>query len=128
MKIARFVRPRNAYVEPYETLRTAAARMRTSGLSALPVIAQGAVVALVTERDLVKAMAVADRPGSALVADVMRSGPVTVAPEDPTPTALLRMLAIGCLDLPVVSDRKLVGSVAARELLAAQAEPHGIAV
>ena len=128
MRVARFIRRRDDYVEPYETLRTAAARMRTSGLSALPVVARGDVVALVTERDLVKAMAVAERPGAALVGDVMKNGVVTVTPDDQASTALLRMLAIGCLDLPVVTDHRLVGVVSARELLAALAVPHGVAV
>jgi CBS domain-containing protein len=43
-------------------------------------------------------------------------------------TALLRMLAIGCLDLPVVLGKKLIGIVSARELLAAHAHVYGVAV
>ncbi len=57
VSIARYVRQRDFYTAPYETLHQAAARMRASGLSALPVVVHGAVVALITEHDLVKAMA-----------------------------------------------------------------------
>jgi len=58
----------------------------------------------------------------------MRTGSISVEPFDEASVALLRMLAIGCLDLPVVNERRLIGMVSARELLAAQAVVHGIAV
>ncbi len=128
MRIARFVRPTWAYVAPADSLHIAAARMRTSGLTALPVVADGAVVALITERDLVRAMAISDRPRAARVADYMRNGSVTVGYDDDASAALLKMLAIGCLDLPVIRGSTLIGMVSARELLAAQAQVHGVAV
>jgi CBS domain-containing protein len=128
VKIARFVREREVGIAYFESLRAAAARMRTTGLSCLPVLRRGDVVALITAGDLVKAMAISDRPGDARVADYMRTGPISVGPDDDTSVALMRMLAIGCFDLPVVHDRGLVGMVSARELLAAQALVHGVAV
>jgi len=128
MKIAGFVRERDVGIAPYENLHAAAARMRTSGSSCLPVLRRGDVVALITAGDLVKAMAISDRPSEARVADYVRTGPITVEPDDDSSVALMRMLAMGCLDLPVVRDRGLVGMVAARELLAAQALVHGVAV
>jgi len=115
-------------VAPADSLHIAAARMRTSGLTALPVVADGAVVALITERDLVRAMAISDRPRAARVADYMRNGSVTVGYDDDASAALLKMLAIGCLDLPVIRGSTLIGMVSARELLAAQAQVHGVAV
>ena len=129
MSIARYVRQRDFYTAPYETLHQAAARMRASGLSALPVVVHGAVVALITEHDLVKAMAICDRPCEAVVGDYMKNGAVSATPDDEAPAALLKMLAIGCLDLPVVTDGdRLLGMVSARELLAMQARLHGVAV
>jgi CBS domain-containing protein len=128
MRIARFVRAKDAHVAPGDTLHNAAARMRTSGLSSLPVVAGATLVALITERDLVQAMAICDRPGAARVADYMKNGSVAVRPDDEASTALLKMLAIGCLDLPVVVDNRLIGMVSARELLAVQAQLYGVAV
>jgi CBS domain-containing protein len=128
MRIARFVRAKDAHVGPGDTLHIAAARMRTSGLSSLPVVAGGTVVALITERDLVKAMAISDRPCEARVFDYMRNGSVSVRPDDEASIALLKMLAIGCLDLPVAIDNRLIGTVSARELLAVQAHVYGVAV
>lgn len=128
MRITRFIREKDAETAANETLHTAAARLRTTGLSCLPVMAGGQVIALITGRDLVKAMALCDRPGEARVGDYMRTGPITVAPDEEAAVALMRMMAIGCLDLPVVSGRRFVGTVSARELLAAQAVVQGVAV
>jgi CBS domain-containing protein len=128
MKIGGFVRERDGGIAQFENLHAAAVRMRTSGLSCLPVLRRGDVVALITAGDLVKAMAISDRPREARVADYMRTGPITVGPDEDGSVALMRMLAIGCLDLPVVRDRGLVGMVSARELLAAQVLVHGVAV
>jgi CBS domain-containing protein len=58
----------------------------------------------------------------------MKHGSVAVRPDDKASTALLKMLAIGCLDLPVVVDNRLIGMVSARELLAVRAQLHGVAV
>jgi CBS domain-containing protein len=128
MRITTFLRQKGATAAPHETLHQAAARMRSAGLSCLPVVRDEGLVALITERDLVKAMAISARPGEATVADYMRTGSISVEPFDDASVALLRMLAIGCLDLPVVNERRLIGMVSARELLAAQAVVHGIAV
>ena len=128
MRITTFIRQKEATAAPHETLHRAAARMRTTGLSCLAVVRADGLVGLITERDLVKAMAICARPGDALVADYMRTGAISVEPYDEASVAMLRMLAIGCLDLPVVNDRRPIGMVSARELLAARTIVHGIAV
>lgn len=128
MRITTYIRQKQATAAPHETLHQAAARMRSAGLSCLPVTRDDGLIALITERDLVKAMAICARPGEALVGDYMRTGAISVEPFDETSVALLRMLAIGCLDLPVVNERQLIGMVSARELLAAQTVLHGVAV
>jgi signal-transduction protein with cAMP-binding, CBS, and nucleotidyltransferase domain len=129
MRITRFIRLRyEATVEPYETLHHAAARMRSTGLSALPVMRRDVVIGLITEKDLVKAIAIGGHPCEARVADYMTTGAIAAAPYDEASVALLKMLAIGCLHLPVVSEHQFVGMVSARELLATQTVVQGVAV
>jgi len=127
MRISRFVHGRVAGVAMGATLRDAAKAMRMSRLSCLPVLRGETVTGLITERDLVKAMALTDRPGSSLVTHYMNEC-LMAAPEDEIPTALAKMLAAGCIDLPVVEHGNLMGVVSARELLAAEAQLQGISV
>jgi len=119
MKVSRFFHQGGAQVQPGQTLREAANKMRLGGVSCLPVMAAGAVVALLTERDLVEALARCDRPGEAHVEDYMSDGSISVGLEDDVAVALVKMLAIGCRHLPVVDGSRLVGMVSARDLFLA---------
>ncbi len=117
MKVDRFYRPHFATVEPTDCLREAATRMRSGGWSCLPVLVEGSVVALITERDLVEAAAHGATPSQALVNDYMSDGAVTTSLDDDISVAATRMFAIGCRHLPVVDSGRLVGMVSARDLL-----------
>jgi CBS domain-containing protein len=127
MSISRFVHGRVVGVSVGATLREAAKAMRLSRLSCLPVMRGDTVTGLITERDLVKAMALTDRPGSSLVSHYVNDC-VMAAAEDEIPSAVAKMLAAGCIDLPVVERGNLMGVVSARELLAAEAQLQGVSV
>jgi CBS domain-containing protein len=127
MSIAQFVHGRVVGVSVAATLRDAAKAMRLCRLSSLPVLSGETVTGLITEKDLVKAMALTDRPGSSLVIHYMNDC-LMAAPEDEVPTAIAKMLAAGCIDLPVVDRGNLMGVVSGRELLAAEAQLQGISV
>lgn len=127
MNISRFVHKRMVGIAPAATLREAAKAMRISHLSCLAVLRGETVVGLITERDLVKAMALSDRPGNGFVAHHMNDF-VTASREDEIPHAVAKMLAAGCIDLPVVEHGNLVGVVSAPELLAAEARLQRIPV
>lgn len=124
MKVDRVYRPHFAAVEPTDCLREAATRMRNGGWSCLPVLIEGSVVALITERDLVEAAAHGARPSDALVNDYMSDGSVTVSLDDDISIAATKMFAIGCRHLPVTDSGRLVGMISARDLLL-QAERAG---
>lgn len=130
MKVNRFYRPHFAHVVPTDSLREAARRMRSGSWSCLPVLVDGAVVALITERDLVEAAAHGAGPSDALVNDYMSDGSVTVSLDDDISVAATKMLAIGCRHLPVMDAGHLVGMVSARDLLlqVARAEARGVLV
>jgi CBS domain-containing protein len=116
MKVRRFYRQSTAHLQPGETLREAAVKMRAGGFSCLPVIVNGSVVAILSERDMIEAMSKGQRPGEAYVADYMSDGSIAVSPEDDIAVALVKMLAIGSRHLPVIEGGRLLGIVSARDL------------
>jgi CBS domain-containing protein len=130
VKIAMIYHPGIPYAAPAESLRDAAAEMRRHGLSCLPVMADGELIGILTERDIVEAAAKGVAPSVAQVTDYMNDGPVAVSVEDDSSAAGVKMLAIGCRHLPVVDRGELVGVVSARDifLASARSEAEGVLV
>jgi|SRR5215472_19197284 len=104
------------YAAPAESLRDAAADMRKSLVSCLPVMSGGVLVGVLTERDIVEATANGVRPSDGQVRDYMHDGGVAVSAEDDSSVAAARMLAVGCRHLPVLDRGELVGMVSAQEI------------
>lgn len=121
MKVRKFYRPGAVLTSPEESLRDAAKKMRRAALSCLPVVHDGKVVAIVTERDIVDAAAKGALPTVARVADYMNDHSSGVALDDDSTAAQLKMLAIGCRHLPVIEGGQVVGMVAARDLYVMEA-------
>ncbi len=104
-------------IEGWESVRQAAKRMHEAGISCLPVVSGDDLLGIITERDVVEAMADSATSAGAAVVDYMTETPRTISPEDDITLAATQMLATGCRHLPVVEDGKLVGIVSARDLL-----------
>lgn len=117
MKVSKVFHRGAARVEAWQTLGEAARLMKARGISCLAVMSGDDLVGIITERDLVEALAGSDRPGSAPVFDYMSEEPKTVTVEDECSVAVTEMLATGCRHLPVMDHEKLVGIVSARDLL-----------
>jgi CBS domain-containing protein len=79
------------------------------------------LVGIVTERDMIAALAEGADPATATVADYMTDQPVTVAPDDDLEVAARRMAELGVRHLPVVDGHQLVGVLSVRDLLSDQA-------
>lgn len=124
MKVRRFYQPSSVFVEPWNSLREAAAEMRKLGFSCLPVVLKGDVVGIITESDLVEAVAGAPAASDQHVVDYMSESPVTVSLDDDSAVAATRMLAIGCHHLPVLDGGRLVGIVSAADLILLAARAH----
>ena len=106
-------------VAPTDTLATAAEAMRRRDVSSAVVLRDGAVVGILTERDLTRAAAAGAPAATTLVARWMTADPVTLPPNSEITTALERMLERNVRHLPVCAAGSLVGTVSLRQLVRA---------
>ena len=127
MQIREIMSPDIEVVDRNDNLRTVEERMATKQLRHLPVLEQGEVVGIVTQRDLFKA-AMSSTMGygekaqqaylqSVRVKEIMVYPVVTVAPDTSVVEAADMMMnkGIGCL--PVVEGHQLIGIVTKTDLL-----------
>jgi len=98
------------------TLGEAAAKMAERGVGAVVVLEGERIVAILTERDVLKAVA-AGQDGNASVTDWMTRHPDTIEPDDTTDHAASLMIHGGFRHLPVVEEGKVVGIVSIRDLM-----------
>jgi CBS domain-containing protein len=98
------------------TLGDAAAAMTARGVGAVVVLEGDFIAAILTERDVLKAVA-AGKDGSAPVAEWMTRHPDTIEPGDSTDHAASLMIHGGFRHLPVVDGGQLVGIVSIRDLM-----------
>lgn len=97
------------------TLGDAAAAMAERGVGAVVILDGESIVAILTERDVMKAVA-AGKDGSDGVTEWMTRHPDTIEPGDTTDHAASLMIHGGFRHLPVVEDGKVVGMVSIRDL------------
>jgi len=117
MKVLRVFHRDVVCIEGWESVREAAKRMHAGGFSCLPVVSADGLLGIITERDVVEAMAGDDHPETATVFDYMTEAPKTVCPDDDCAVAATEMLSVGCRHLPVMDHGMLVGIISARDLL-----------
>jgi CBS domain-containing protein len=104
-------------VDRSTNLREAARTMKREGVGALAVMETDEVQGIVTERDIVDALARGEDPDSTRIVDVESVGPRYLTMADSVSTAAAVMLAVGCRHLPVVDDGIAVGIVSIRDLV-----------
>ncbi len=103
-------------VEPGATLGEAAAKMAERSVGAIVVLEGARIAAILTERDVMKAVA-AGRDGSAPVSEWMTRHPDTIETGDTTDHAASLMIHGGFRHLPVVENGEVVGIVSIRDLM-----------
>ncbi len=102
-------------VSPKEDVRVAFSLLRQYGFRQLPVVKDGALVGIVTDRDLRNAINIDD---NLVVADVMSSNPVTVYEDTSLGEAAWIIRSHKFNALPVVSKTgKLVGIITVTDIL-----------
>ena len=116
-------------VSPEQTVLDAVSLMAIRRVGAIPVVEDGRLVGIFSERDLVRRVVA---PGRSVektrVAEVMTADPVTAAPGDERALAVLKMENVGCRHLPVVQHGALVDMLSIRDLLFTELEERAEAV
>ncbi|ATA59411.1 Inosine-5-monophosphate dehydrogenase [Geobacillus stearothermophilus] len=93
-----------------------AVKMREFNVGAIPIVDQGRLVGMITDRDLVVRGIAEKHPGSTAVTEVMSRELVTVSPDDSVQKAADIMARHQIRRLPVVEGGRLVGIVALGDL------------
>ena len=104
-------------VEPSDTIGEAAEKMNEANVGAVVVVEDMVrIVGIVTERDLMRAVAARARAAEARVRHWMTPDPVTIEPETPIEEAAQVMFDNNFRHLPVVKDGRPLGIVSLRLL------------
>jgi CBS domain-containing protein len=118
MRIQSIYRPWVVTADEDERLVAAAARMQDEQVGSAVVLSHGRFAGILTERDLVRALADGADPESETVADYMTATPASIHPEAEVHEAAALMFELECRHLPVVSgDGAVLGMVSVRDLL-----------
>jgi CBS domain-containing protein len=104
-------------VAPEDTLGEAAQRMAEQHVGSAVVLDHGRLIGIVTERDLLRAMAGRVHPSDARVREWMTVDPVVVSGTTSPGEAARMMLEHGFRHLPVVEDDRTVGIVSLRDVM-----------
>jgi CBS domain-containing protein len=91
--------------------------LKVNDLRSLAVMQNRELIGILSERDVVQAVAAGISPSRARVRQYMTDHPATANLEEDSSTLDKRMIDLGVRHLPVVDSRRLVGVVSARDLL-----------
>jgi CBS domain-containing protein len=126
-RVQRLAQRPAVYVHTNDSLRRAAAILIEESIGAALVRGGHGAIGLVSERDIVRALAEDADPDRTAVEDVMSAELVTVAPGDDLLDAVHRMLDNEVRHLPVVEDGVAFGMLSARDALQALADEQAVA-
>jgi len=116
-------------VSPHQTVAEAVAIMAARKVGAVPVVAEGRLVGIFSERDVVRRVVRLNRSSEKTeIGEVMTPDPITASPSDERALAVRKMDAIGCRHLPVVQHGALVDMLSIRDLLFGELEERSVDV
>ena len=117
MPLARNHMSRNLLtVEPGDSLTAVAERMVERDVGAALVTEADRLVGILTERDVLRAVAAGIRDET-LVSDCMTRDPETMEPEETTGQAAVLMIHGGFRHMPIVEGETIVGMLSIRDLV-----------
>jgi CBS domain-containing protein len=114
--------------DPRQTLVEAAAQMRAHRISALAVLDDDAIVGIITERDLLRAIADGRDPDVTHVSQYMTHEPRTIEAHRLVAEAAEIMVRHRVRHLPVTDKGRLVGFLSARDLLVLKPWPRNLPI
>jgi CBS domain-containing protein len=105
-------------IRPTATVRIAADQMRERGVAALVVESGGAIMGIVSERDIVNAMSrFGEHALSMSVKEILTLAIVTVTPGDSIKRAMSLMTRHRVRQLPVIAEGRLAGIVSVGDVV-----------
>ena len=116
-------------VEPTLPITEVAKRMVAKDVGAVLVFDEGALCGILTERDVLRAVADGIDEASTLVRDRMTANPETLDADDTTEHAAVLMIHGGFRHLPVMEQGEVVGMLSIRDLMRVVLEdsvPRGV--
>jgi CBS domain-containing protein len=118
MLVRELMRPEVWDTFPEESVADAAERMRDHGVGSLPVVEGQELLGILTERDVLRAVADGAPLRVTPVSAYMTAGAVVASSNTDAASAVQLMVQHDVRHLPIVEGGKLVGMVSARDLLA----------
>ena len=117
------VKDRRVYsVEADSSVLEAARFMMEHNIGALPVLRNGELVGIFSERDIMnRVVAIGRMPGTTRVSEVMTAKPRAVSLDESLEECLFIMREFGFRHLPIVDGKELKGLVSLRDVLMHQA-------
>ena len=104
--------------EIHQTVLDVARLMVQHNIGAVPVLQDGELVGIFSERDLMTRVVTGGKdPASTRVSQVMTEDPLTVAPNDALETCMTLMKRHGFRHLPVCAGREVKGVISLRDIL-----------
>ena len=102
---------------PQATLAQVARRMTDDDIGSVCVTQDGALIGIITERDVVRAVADRRQPSHTTVSELMTPNPDSLEPDISVEDAASWMLAAGYRHLPVVEGSRVIGMVSMKDLM-----------
>jgi len=117
------VKDRRLYsVDASRTVLEAARYMMEHNVGAVPVLRNGELAGILSERDIMnRVVAVGRTPGTTVVSEVMTANPRAVDAGESIEECLFIMREFGFRHLPIVDGKELKGLVSLRDVLMHQA-------
>ncbi|HLM33278.1 MAG TPA: CBS domain-containing protein [Gaiellaceae bacterium] len=104
-------------VAPEDTIGEAAQQMADANVGSSVVLEHGRLIGILTERDLLRAMAKRVHPSEARVREWMTAEPVAVSESTTADEAARLMVENGFRHLPVVDGERTLGVVSLRDVM-----------
>ncbi|MEX1125014.1 MAG: CBS domain-containing protein [Acidimicrobiia bacterium] len=111
------------WVAPNATIRTAASEMKSNRVGSVAVEVDGALEGILTERDVLDAVAEGADLDLARVDEWMTAYPDSIDPNMSVQEAADWMLGSGYRHIPVVDGARVLGMISIKDVLWAMSEP-----
>ena len=121
--LSEVIKPDFITVAPEDTLGEVAERMTGKNVGAVIVKDHGRLIGILTERDMLRAMAARVHTSDARVRQFMTADPITAEPGMDLEEAAQVMLDHGFRHLPVVDGESVIGIASLRRVLGGRRQP-----